>query len=59
MMLSTRQASADDKVTNVKNVVQHFKIVEFHDHIWNHREKYIQKSTNMPGIGILIREIRR
>ena len=33
-------------------------MVEFHDHIiWNHREKYIQKSTNMPGIGSLIREI--
>ena len=32
-------------------------IVEFHAHIWNHREKYIQKSTNMPGIGSLIREI--
>ena len=25
--------------------------------IWNHHEKYIQKSTNMPGIGSLIREI--
>ena len=25
--------------------------------IWNHREKYFQKSTNMPGIGALIREI--
>ena len=33
------------------------KIVELHDHIWNHHEKYIQKSTNMPGIGSLIREI--
>ena len=37
----------------VKNV----EIVEFHDHIWNHHEKYIQISTNMPGIGSLIREI--
>ena len=33
------------------------KIVEFHDHIWNHHEKCIQKSTNMPGIGLLILEI--
>ena len=31
--------------------------MEFHEHIWNHREKYIQKSTNMPGICTLIREI--
>ena len=36
-------------VKNVKNV-------EFHDHIWNHHEKCIQMSTNMPGIGSLIRE---
>ena len=26
-------------------------IVEFHGHIWNHHEKCIQTSTNMPGIG--------
>ena len=32
-------------------------ILEFHDYIWNHHEKCIQKSTNMPGIGSLIREI--
>ena len=25
--------------------------------IWNHCEKFIQKSTNMPGIGSLIREV--
>ena len=31
--------------------------MEFHDHIWNHNEKYIQISTNMPGIGSLICEI--
>ena len=29
----------------------------FHDHIWNHHEKCIQISTNMPGIGSLIRKI--
>ena len=33
------------------------KIMEFGDYIWNHREKCIQISTNMPGIGSLIREI--
>ena len=27
------------------------KIIEFHDHIWNHRVKYIQLSTNMSSIG--------
>ena len=37
----------------VKNV----RIVEFHNHIWNHNEKSNQISTNMPGIGLLIREI--
>ena len=37
----------------VKNV----KMMEFHDHIWNHHEECIQISTNMPGIGSLIREI--
>ena len=42
------------KITHfVKNV----KIVEFHDHIWNPHEKCIQISTNMPGIGSLIRKI--
>ena len=45
------------QVKNVKNCVKKVKILEFHDHIWNHREKYIQKRTNMPGIGSLIREI--
>ena len=37
----------------VKNV----KIVEFDDYIWNHNEKCIQISTNMPGIGLVIPEI--
>ena len=50
---STRQVKILTKF--VKNV----KIVEFHDHkiIWSHHEKCIQKSTNMPGVGSLIREI--
>ena len=33
------------------------KIVVFHDHFWNHNEKCIQISTNMPGISSLIHEI--
>ena len=37
--------------------VPNVKIVKFHDHIWNHNEKFIQISTNMPGIGSFIREI--
>ena len=32
-------------------------MLEFHDHIWNHHEKCIKISTNMPGIGSLIHEI--
>ena len=37
--------------------VKIINILEFHDHIWNHHEKCIQISTNMPGIGSLICEI--
>ena len=32
-------------------------MLEFNDYIWNHREKCIQISTNMPGICIQNREI--
>ena len=56
-MLSTRRASADDGSNNLTNFVKNVNIVEFHDHIWNHHEKYIEISTNMPGFGSLIREI--
>ena len=52
-MLSTRQASADDRSKIVKNL----EIVEFHGHIRIHHEKCIQQSTNMPGIGLLFCEI--
>ena len=34
---------------------RHF--LQFRCHIWIHHEKYIQISTNMPGIGLVIREI--
>ena len=51
-----RHVSADD-VINLTNCVKYIKIVEFHDHIWDHHEKCFQMSTNMPGIGSLIREI--
>ena len=38
-------------------MVTNFKIVEFHDYICNQYEKCFQISTNMSGIGSLIREI--
>ena len=44
-------------VRNVTNFVKNVKIVEFHYHIWNHYEKYVEISTNMPGIGSVIREL--
>ena len=51
-------ASADDRqVQNLTKFVKNVEIVEFHDHIWNHNEKCIQISTNMPGIGLVIPEI--
>ena len=42
---------------NVTKCPKNVSILEFHDHIWNHYEKCIQMSTNMPGIGSWIREI--
>ena len=42
---------------NVRNLSTNFKIVKSRDTIWNNHEKCIQISTNMPGIGSLIREI--
>ena len=45
------------QVKNVSNLVKNVKIMEFHYHIWNHHEKCIQQSTNMPGIGVVIPEI--
>ena len=59
LTLSTRQAWADD-IRNVTHFVKNVKIVEFHYHIWNHHEKCIQISTNMPDIdGLEICEISR
>ena len=40
---------------NVTNFVKNVKIVEFHDHIWNHHEKCFQISTNMPSIGLFLK----
>ena len=53
-MLSTRVQTTGQKCNKLcKNV----RIVEFHDHIWNHCEKYIETSTNMLGIGSVIHEL--
>ena len=56
-MLPTRQANTDDMSKSATKFVKNVEIVEFHDHIWNHREKCIKIRTNMPDIGSLIREI--
>ena len=45
------------QVKKLTNLVKNVNILEFHDNIWHHHEKYIQISTNMPNIGSLIREI--
>ena len=45
------------QVKNVTNFVKNVKIVEFNGRIWNHHEKCIQISTNMPSIGLVIPEI--
>ena len=39
------------------NSVKNVNILEFGYYIWNPYEKCIQESPNMPGIGLLIREI--
>ena len=45
------------QVKHFTRVSKNINILEFHGHIWNHHEKYIQMSTNMLGIGSLFREI--
>ena len=45
------------QVKNDTNFVKNVNIVECHDHIWNRHEKYIEISTNMPGIGSVIHEL--
>ena len=48
-------------MTGQKKKTQHFlkniNISDFQSHIWNHYEKCIQKSTNMPRIGLVMYEI--
>ena len=47
------------QVKNVTKVSTNYKILEFGDYIWNHREKCIQVSTNMPGINLETLQISR
>ena len=44
-------------VPKYQQLFKNFNIMEFYDHIWNHHEKYIQQSTNMPGFGSVVCEI--
>ena len=50
-------ASANDRYKNGQIWQKNVKIVEFHDHIWNHHKKCLQISTNMPSFGLIIPEI--
>ena len=47
LILSTWQASADYRSEHLTHLVKNVKIVEFHDYIRNHHEKYIEISTNI------------
>ena len=38
----------------IHKLVINVKMMKFHYYIWNHCEKCIQKSTNLPGIGLVI-----
>ena len=44
-------------VKKCHKIVRNVKILAFRDYIWNHHDKCIQISTNMPGFGSLIGEI--
>ena len=52
LTLSTLHVRADD--FKIHKRFKNVKIMEFCHYIWNHHEKCIQISTNMPGIGLEI-----
>ena len=57
LTLTTQQAGECRRhVQNFKQLQQTIRIVEFHDNFWNHHEKCIQISTNVPRIGLVICE---
>ena len=43
----------------VPKLSKNLTILKFRYHIWIHKEKCIQISTNMPGIGLVIFQIAR
>ena len=45
------------KVHNVRKYSTNVEMIELRYYIWNHRVKYMRMSTNMPGIGSVIREL--
>ena len=57
LTLTRRQAWADDRSKMLQNVQQNVNILEFRYDIWNHCQKCILISTNMPSIGSVILEI--
>ena len=59
LTLTTRQVCRRHvhNLTILKMFVKNVKILESGDYIWNHHEKCIKTSTNMPGIGLEIPEI--
>ena len=59
MHLNTSKAAGECRrqVNKLTHFVNKFTILEFHDHIWSHHVKYIERSTNIPVIGSLILEI--
>ena len=50
LTVSMRRAWADDN-QKCHKMFKNFKFLEFGDYIWNHHQKRIQISTNMPNIG--------
>ena len=59
MLLNAFHAAGECRreVNNLTNFAKNVNIVEFHYHIWNHREKSIHISTNISSIGLVIPEI--
>ena len=51
------QRRADDESKIIHKIIKNVKIQKFDYHIWNHHEKCIDLSTNMPSIGSVIYEI--
>ena len=59
LLINTNHAAGASRrqVQHFTKLSKNVNVLKFHDRIWNHYEKYIQMSPNMPGIGSLICEI--